>query len=66
MKYCLYEEPGSKKQDYRDRFRSRLFSLRAASQIMEILYLVEFLYKVDGDSLPGFRDDGWTDDLSIF
>ena len=47
MKYCLYEEPKPKKQDYKDRFRSRcLFSLTAASQILEILYLVNFLYKL--------------------
>ena len=47
MKYCLYEEPKPKKQDYKDRFRSRcLFSLTAASQILEILYLVDFLYKL--------------------
>ena len=44
MKY--YEEPGPKKQGYNDRFRSPcLFSPRAASQMLEILYLVEFLYK---------------------
>ena len=42
MKYCLYEELGPKKQDYKDHFWSRLFSLRAASQILEILNLVEF------------------------
>ena len=43
MKYCLYEEPGPKKQDYKDRFWSYcLFSIRAASQIFEILYSVEF------------------------
>ena len=43
VKYCLYEKPGLKKQDYKDRFRSRsLFSLRAVSQILEILYLMEF------------------------
>ena len=42
MKYCLYEEP-KPKQDYKDRFRSRcLFLLTAASQILEILYLVDF------------------------
>ena len=42
MKECLYEEPGPKKQDYKDRFRSPcLFSLRAASQILEVLCLVE-------------------------
>ena len=47
MKYWLYEEPGPKKQDYTDRFRSRcLFALRASSQSLEILYLVEFLYGV--------------------
>ena len=47
MKYCLYEEPKPKKQDYRDRFRSRcLFSLIVASQILVILYLVDFLYKL--------------------
>ena len=35
LKYCLYEEPGPKKEDYKDRFRSCcLFSLRAASQIL--------------------------------
>ena len=47
MKYCLiYEEPGPKKQDYKDRLRSRcLITLRAASQMLEILYLVEFVYK---------------------
>ena len=45
MKYCLYEEPKPKKQDYKDRFRSRcLFSLTATSQILEILYLVDFFY----------------------
>ena len=43
MKYCLYEEPKQKKQDYNDRFRSRcLFLLTAASQILEILFLVDF------------------------
>ena len=43
MKYCLYEGPQPKKQDYKDRFRSRcLFLLTAASQILEILYLVAF------------------------
>ena len=36
MKYCLYEEPGPKKQDYKDRFRSCIFLLRAASQILFI------------------------------
>ena len=46
MKYCLYEEPKPKKQDYKDGFRSRLFLLIAASQILEILYLVDFLYKL--------------------
>ena len=47
MKYCLYEEPKPKKQDYKDRFRSRcLVSLTAASQVWEILYLVDFLYKL--------------------
>ena len=36
-----------KKQGYKDRFRCRcLFPHRAASQILEISYLVEFLYKL--------------------
>ena len=44
MKCFLYEESGPNKQDYKDHFRSRcLFSLRAATQILEVLYLVEFL-----------------------
>ena len=48
MKYCLYEEPKPKKQDYKDRFRSRcLFSLTAASQILEILYLVDFFIQIN-------------------
>ena len=43
MKYYLYEEPKPKKQNYKDRFRSRcLLLLTAASQILEILYLVDF------------------------
>ena len=46
MKYCLYEESGPKKQDYKDRFRSRLFSLEAVSQILKILYWVTLLYKL--------------------
>ena len=47
MNCCLYGEPGPKKQDYKYRFRTRcLFSLRAASQIFEILYLVDFVYKL--------------------
>ena len=47
MKYCLYEGPGPNKQDYKDWFRSFcLFWLRAASQIVELLYLVDFLYKL--------------------
>ena len=47
MKYFLDEAPGPKKQDCKDRFRSRcLFSFRAASQISEILYLVDILYKL--------------------
>ena len=47
MKYCSYEEPGPKKQNYKDRFRSRcLFFIRATSQISEILYLADFLYKL--------------------
>ena len=42
MKYCLYAEAGARKQDNKDRFRSRcLFLLIAASHILEILYLVE-------------------------
>ena len=45
--YCLNEEPGPKKHVYKDRFRSRcLFSLRTTSQTLEILYLVEYLYKL--------------------
>ena len=45
-KYCLYEEPGQKKQDYKDRFRSRcLFSIKAPSQILESFYVLEFAYK---------------------
>ena len=36
-----------KKQGYKDRFRCPcLLSLRAASQILKISYLVEFLYKL--------------------
>ena len=47
MKYFLDEAPGPKKQDCKDRFRSRcLFSFRAASQISEILYLVDILNKL--------------------
>ena len=49
MKYCLiYEEPKPKKQDYKDRFRSRcLFSLIAASKILEIVYLVDFFIQIN-------------------
>ena len=50
MKYYLYEEPKpkKKKQDYKDRFRSRcLFSLTAASQILEILYLVDLFIQIN-------------------
>ena len=37
MKYCLCEEPGPMKQDYKDHFSSNcLFLLRTASQILEI------------------------------
>ena len=40
----LYEEPAQKNEDYKDRFRyGCLFSPRAASQTMEILYLVELV-----------------------
>ena len=47
MKYDLYEEPKPWKQDYKDLFRSRcLLSLIAASQSLESLYLVDFLYKL--------------------
>ena len=42
MKYCLYEEP--EKTRLEGLFSiSLLFLLIAASQILEILYLVEFL-----------------------
>ena len=48
MKYCLYEEPKPKKQDYKDRFRSRcLFTLTAALQILEILYLVDCFIQIN-------------------
>ena len=48
MKYCLYEEHKPKKQDHKDRFRSRcLFTLTAASQILEILYLVDCFIQIN-------------------
>ena len=52
LKHCfnmkfLYEGTKPKKQDYRGRYRSLcLFSLIVASQILVILYLVDFLYKL--------------------
>ena len=47
MKYSLYKGSGPKKQDSKDHFLSRcLFSVWAASQILEIRYLVDFLYKL--------------------
>ena len=45
MKY-YFEESGPKRQDYKNRFRSHLFSIRVESQILEIWYLVVFLYKL--------------------
>ena len=48
MKYCLYEEHKPKKQDNKDRFRSRcLFSPTVESQILEILYLVDCFIQID-------------------
>ena len=42
--HYVYEEPGQQRQDYKDRCRSRsLLSVRAASQSLEIWYLVDFL-----------------------
>ena len=40
------KESGPKSQDYKNRFRSRLFSARAASQILESWYLVHFFIQI--------------------
>ena len=64
MKYCLNEEPGPKKQGYKDRFRSNcLFSIRAASQSLEILYIMEVLYKL---MMSSALESVFVYDLSIF